>query len=261
MLSNGKWGNNNMQDRYAGDVGDFGKIGMLRCIEKLGIKVGVNWYLVGDESHNNDGKHIGYQKDKKFLGCDDDLLCGLSNMIEKGKRSVAELEKLNLLSTGKYYHKRLIESEVRDKNNRIKWHQNALDAMQGCDLVFLDPDNGMIPKSIGGGSRKSIKYVFPEEIIDYYKAGHSVVFYSHRTREQLNVYLKRFDKLFEAEELNTATIRGISYKRGTIRDYFFVLREEHVDAIDNSIAEMFDGKWSRHFERIDNETLEREGII
>ncbi len=26
-----------MQNRYAGDVGDFGKIGMLRCIEKCGI--------------------------------------------------------------------------------------------------------------------------------------------------------------------------------------------------------------------------------
>ena len=48
-----------MQDRYAGDVGDFGKLGMLRCIENSGLCVGVNWYLVGNESHNNDGKHIG----------------------------------------------------------------------------------------------------------------------------------------------------------------------------------------------------------
>ena len=47
-----------MQDRYAGDVGDFGKLGMLRCMEDFGLKVGINWYLVGDESHNNDGKHI-----------------------------------------------------------------------------------------------------------------------------------------------------------------------------------------------------------
>jgi len=250
-LSIGKWGNSDMQDRYAGDVGDFGKIGMLRCIEKSGIKVGVNWYLVGDESHNNDGKHIGYQKDKKFLDCDDDLLCRLNSMLEKGKRSVSELEKLDLINTGKYYHERLIESEVRDASVRIKWHQNALVAMQECDLVFLDPDNGMIPKSVGRGSRKSIKYVFPEEIIDYYKAGHSVVFYSHRTREQLNVYLKRFDKLFKADELADATIRGVSYKRGTVRDYFFILKEENVAAIDDSIAEMFAGEWSRHFERIE----------
>jgi len=60
-----------MQDRYAGDVGDFGKFGMLRCIENTGLRVGVNWYLVGDESHNNDGKHIGYLEDDKYRGCDD----------------------------------------------------------------------------------------------------------------------------------------------------------------------------------------------
>ena len=54
-----------MQDRYAGDVGDFGKLGMLRCMEASGLKVGINWYLVGDESHNNDGKYIGYMEDEK----------------------------------------------------------------------------------------------------------------------------------------------------------------------------------------------------
>ena len=59
-----------MQNRYAGDVGDFGKIGMLRCIEQSGVKIGVNWYLVEDESHNQDGKHIGYIRDNKLVGLD-----------------------------------------------------------------------------------------------------------------------------------------------------------------------------------------------
>lgn len=34
-----------MQDRYVGDVGDFGKIGMLRQLEEAGLRIGVNWYL------------------------------------------------------------------------------------------------------------------------------------------------------------------------------------------------------------------------
>ena len=49
-----------MQNRYAGDVGDFGKLGMLRAIASSAMKIGVNWYLVPDEGHNDDGKHIGY---------------------------------------------------------------------------------------------------------------------------------------------------------------------------------------------------------
>jgi hypothetical protein len=33
-----------MQDRYAGDIGDFGKFALLRALEGAGLSVGVNWY-------------------------------------------------------------------------------------------------------------------------------------------------------------------------------------------------------------------------
>ena len=35
-----------MQDRYAGDIGDFGKIGLLKALQTQGLSVGVNWYRV-----------------------------------------------------------------------------------------------------------------------------------------------------------------------------------------------------------------------
>ena len=115
-----------MQDRYAGDVGDFGKLGMLRCMEDFGLKVGINWYLVGDESHNNDGKHIGYLEDEKYQGCDDELLASLHRMVEQGERSVVEIEKLELLSTKKYYHERIVEPKMQSGTMRSEWHQNAM---------------------------------------------------------------------------------------------------------------------------------------
>lgn len=51
-----------MQDRYAGDVGGFGKLGMLRQIATTGLKIGVNWYLTykPEEHNNDDGKHVKY---------------------------------------------------------------------------------------------------------------------------------------------------------------------------------------------------------
>lgn len=239
-----------MQDRYAGDVGDFGKFGMLRCMEKLGLKVGINWYLVGDESHNNDGKHIGYLEDEKYCGCDDELLASLKSMLEEGIRSVSEIEKLNLLNTQKYYHERMIEPRAQVGMMRSEWHQKGMVAMAGCDLVFLDPDNGMLPRSVSRGSDKSIKYVLPEEIMDYYEAGHSVAFYSHRTREQLVVYLERFAELFDEAERRSARIKGITFKRGTVRDYFFILHEEHMSRVENSLERILNSKWSQHFEII-----------
>jgi hypothetical protein len=55
-----------MQDRYAGDTGDFGKFGLLRQIAKTGLVIGLNWYRTyRDEEHilNKDGKHIAYLTD------------------------------------------------------------------------------------------------------------------------------------------------------------------------------------------------------
>jgi len=122
--------------------------------------------------------------------------------------------------------------------------------VRDCDIVFLDPDNGLLPPSVGRGSDKSIKYVLPEEIIDYYKFGQNEVFYNHRTREQLDTYLARFKKVFHADELDGATIKGISYKRGTVRDYFFVLRKEHVEQVQRVFNQLSNEKWGKHFQVI-----------
>ncbi len=32
-----------MQDRYAGDIGDYGKIGLLKTLQAQGLFIGVNW--------------------------------------------------------------------------------------------------------------------------------------------------------------------------------------------------------------------------
>ena len=239
-----------MQDRYAGDVGDFGKLGMLRCIETSGLKIGINWYLVDNESHNNDGKHIRYLNEEKYQGCDDCLLSALKGILDCEKRSVQAIENLNLFNTRKYYHERIIETPIKRALVRSEWHKKGLATMAGCDLVFLDPDNGMIPKSVSRNSNKSIKYVYPEEIMDYYEAGHSVVFYSHRTRECVDVYLKRFADLFNILEQKGATIKGITFKRGTVRDYFFILHEGHISKVEKSLEKLLDSKWKQHFESI-----------
>ena len=34
-----------MQNRYTGDIGDFGKLGLLRVLQESGLTIGVNWYL------------------------------------------------------------------------------------------------------------------------------------------------------------------------------------------------------------------------
>jgi hypothetical protein len=53
-----------VQDRYAGDLGDFLKFGLLRWLAPPGRsaspRLGVVWYRTANETHNADGKHIDY---------------------------------------------------------------------------------------------------------------------------------------------------------------------------------------------------------
>ena len=236
-----------MQNRYAGDVGDFGKLGMLRELEKQGLKIGINWYLVDNESHNADGKHTGYLTNRKFKSCDDELRNKLQQIVHNNTRSVKALEELFLLEHSIYYNKIIQSPQVAGKCFRQNWHLDAAKTLAPCDIVFLDPDNGLLPKSKSKTRKESIKYVFEEEILDYYKRGHSVVFYNHRTREQIETYLTRFNKLFQANDLKGAYFKGLTFSRGTTRDYIFIIQPKHNHLINKCINSLLASNWNKHF--------------
>ena len=87
-----------MQDRYAGDVGDFMKLGLLRQMAEGDLLLGINWYRAPDERHNADGKHITYLESNNAIGrklrpCDTHLYEALARMVEEGNRSIDRLER------------------------------------------------------------------------------------------------------------------------------------------------------------------------
>lgn len=95
-----------MQNRYTGDIGDFGKLGILRQLNQAGLSVGVNWYLTPDETHNGDGRHIEYLQKRDFSNCDETLWCALKQIVNSGLRQVSALESSGLLQA-RYYSKPL----------------------------------------------------------------------------------------------------------------------------------------------------------
>ena len=129
-----------MQNRYAGDVGDFGKLAMLRQIADTGLAVGINWYLVANELHNNDGKHTGFLNDRRFDGLDDILRESL-RIIVQGERSVYALESANLLQGAVYYSQLLLPPSIEDFQRKL-WHGNAINHLQKAILSFSTPTTG-----------------------------------------------------------------------------------------------------------------------
>ena len=122
-----------MQDRYAGDIGDYGKFALLRTLAAKGLSIGVNWYLVEtppQELAVNDG---GKLIPNGLAACDPELAEVLRGISRRPERSVRSLEKACLVPGARYF------AYVVPVDGRAAWHDRALSALAGADLVFLDP--------------------------------------------------------------------------------------------------------------------------
>ena len=171
------------------------------------------------------------------------------DIITKGTRSVSTLENSDLIPNAIYY--REILKPGSDKSFiRSEWYRNSLETLSESDIIFCDPNNGLIVKSVSQKSTKSDKYILPDELVSYYQAGKSIVFYNHRCREQEQVYLQRFQTLKQKDELVGAEWRGLKFVRGTIRDYIFILQNQHLAAVDIAINNMMKTNWHKHFSEL-----------
>jgi hypothetical protein len=130
---------------------------------------------------------------------------------------------------------------------RSVWYKKSIEKLKESDIIFCDPDNGLIVKSVSQKSNKSDKYILHDELVSYYQEGKSLVFYNHRCREQEQIYLQRFQPLIQRKELEGAEWRALKFVRGTIRDYIFILQPKHSGAIDIAINNMLETNWKKHF--------------
>ena len=240
-----------MQNRYTGDIGDFGKLGLLRQLSAQ-LSIGVNWYLVPDESHNRDGEHIDYLSKSSFQECDPPLFDALTQIVRFGKREVASLESLAVLPDEKVvFYSELLDlsrtTKPERKAKRADWHQKALAKLKGRDFIFVDPDNGLIVPSAEDGP-KSCKYVLPSELADYYKQGSSVVYYQHKARIPDEDYIEQHRRLISSGPFPDASGAGLKFVSTSQRFYFFLLHPEHITPIDTCIRRMLASPWNRCFQ-------------
>jgi hypothetical protein len=244
-----------MQNRYAGDVGDFGKYGLLRCLcgEPPLLSLGVVWYLVSDEPRN-DGRHIGYLEPanaREFQDCDPKLYRALQKV--KACREVAAIERSGVLRGAAFFSKPV------DTGNREAWLRQALNAVAGRDLVFLDPDNGLEVKSTRLNWRRGGKFCGYEEVGKFLDAGASVVLYQHFNhldcaQKQLEQLCGKLTKRLEPP-LPPFPLR---FHRGTGRAFLVLPQRRHEERIQRGIDQLMASPWKRHFTRPECEIAPRQ---
>ena len=65
-----------------------------------------------------------------------------------------------------------------------------------------------------------------------------------------NIMRGRFVELFATEKIKGATITGISFRRGAVKDYFYILQQGHKEKIIWGIENLLRSGWRKHFESI-----------
>lgn len=233
-----------MKHQYFGDIGDYGKYGLLRFLAEHGFSISVNWYLTPNDD-SADGKFIKYLSDETFRKYSPVLYDALKeSVVIKGRRDVFVVDEEDLIPGAKYFTIPLLTSDdlssAERRQHRKEWHKNSLSFCAGSDLVFLDPDNGMRSERRPYSSEND-KYVFLEEVADYYAAGQNVMYYCHkgrRTTTQWNQY-----KGLLRTQIPTVDLMCLTFHRGTQRSYIFAIQDDSTEVIKQLLNEFLASEW------------------
>jgi len=229
-----------LKDQYFGDVNDYRKYGLLRCIAEVGLKIGVCWLLTPDDRKGHGELRRYLAEPERWRDYDNQLYDALQRLGDpKVPRTVKYAHEWSLVPGARYFTERLADqAEARD----IYFHA-AFTALAGSDLIFFDPDNGLEVSSTPRGSKGSAAYVYRREIGEAFKKGYSILLYQHYPR----VNRARFahflaDRL--AEELGAAEVSAFVTSHVV---FFLVQQPGHRRAL-AAASESVRSKWHGQIE-------------
>jgi hypothetical protein len=249
-----------MQDRYAGDLGDFLKFSLLRQLRgPAGVNelpLGVVWYRVPNETHNADGKHVayltpGHRSASILRSLDADLYERLSEVVLAG-RSVKALEKNGVLGAGTNYFSDELSFEdlpVTDRASRVArrsgWLKRALAVTEDDAVVFFDPDNGIrSPEHKTPRHRtQAVKHAYVDELAPWCERGQSIVVYHHADRSaSVEAQAQRCLSML-GDELPTEPLCAVRASRGTTRLFLVAVDPEHREVLEERLRALSTSAW------------------
>ncbi len=250
-----------MKNQYIGDIGDYGKYGLLRFLSRHGIRIGVNWYLTKDDK-SNDGKMTKYLENDSEAVYDSELFFALKDIADKGKlKTIEDIESSNIIPNAAFFNEPLNTSDTKNRKERQSirdtWHNRALKALnQATSLIFADPDNGTLNCKRKPTVNNGEKYATVCELADYYRSGKDVVYYCHKARRSEAKWQEKKAELKKA--LPDVKIIVLTFRRGTQRSYIFGIHPEHYDSYNQLITEFLETDWGETSIGKKNIPFERE---
>ncbi len=251
-----------MQDRYAGDIGDFGKYGLLRALCGDDLRLGVLWYAFEGDEHSSpgDGKRIDYLRppDESLRDCDPDLFQRMQHVVHGGNRSIAAVERSGALPARTVCHGEKLVFERSERPlaraaQRRDWLARGLELVGDADLVFADPDNGLEVPSVAPLVASGPKYAYFDDLIPCWERGQSLVIYQHATRAGGGMGLEIARRIEELQEhfhgLQDPIV--LRWRRVSARAYFILPAPGHAETLASRVQDLLRSEWGwrEHFTR------------
>ena len=199
-----------MKNQYVGDIGDYGKYGLLRFLASYGIKIGVNWFLTENDG-STDGKLTTYLKNPADRVYDPELFDALQNIADHPDKTIKMIEQAGIIPGAEFYGELL---------NGISYRKTAR-------------------------TKDSEKFILPEDVAEYYNSGRNVVYYCHKGRRKQEAWEQAKAEI--RNHIRDAQILAVTFHRGTQRSYIFVLHPDCYMKYEKIITAFLDSEWGSMF--------------
>ena len=214
-----------------------------------------------NEVHNADGRFVDYldlssRNQYRFRICDPPLYDALREIVLSGSRHVVSVRNGNVLPLGTCFYEELLTfdglgsagSLLRKQRaeSRAAWLAGALCATEGCDVVFLDPDNGLEVR-VGPHQLRGPKYAFYGELLPFAQRDQSLVVYHHLARNGRAVDQVR-NRLFQLQSRLGRDAFALLYHRGSARAFFVIPAQRYWEPLSQRATAFLETRWSQHFE-------------
>jgi hypothetical protein len=169
-----------MRHPWACDIADFAKYGLLKQLAGSDLRVGVLWYLT-NHAVSKPPLLAYLSRPNKYRDYDSALFDALRRLrADKGADlTLADIEQGDVLPSNTIFHAAPLSTRAVDQSLRLaareRWFEGGCAATRECDLVFLDPDTGILPtgrkpENVGGDEFATV-----EEVVSLVRRGQSVV--------------------------------------------------------------------------------------
>jgi hypothetical protein len=243
-----------MQNKYVGDIGDFGKYGLLRALcgvrqadPRERLSLGVVWYFVGDRG-------VDYlNKPDRFKDCDARLFDMLEGIVAGNQRNVDEIASSEMFPEDTVFFK-----DPVNVGRREAWLDRALQTTDRCDLVFFDPDNGLKNGSVPDRGVSS-KHIYLSEVKPFVDRGQSVIIYHHirSPRGGVPAHIAGLADDLRDGVASRGEVWALLHQRYTLRTYFIIPNPRNTGVLGERVDGFLGGPWGQSRSRRKKPDFER----